>query len=68
MHAHTHTYIHTHAHTHTHTNTLAGTEEGTVQVEHFGMHINVDGTIFYGIKVEAIKSRTAEKVLIAAPP
>ena len=54
MHAHTHTYIHTHAHTHTHTNTLAGTEEGTVQVEHFGMHINVDGTIFYGIKVEAI--------------
>ena len=27
-------------------------EEGTVQVEHFGMHINVDGTIFYGIKVE----------------
>ena len=32
------------------------------QVEHFGLHINVDGTVFYGIKVEAIKNRTAEKV------
>jgi hypothetical protein len=31
-------------------------------VEHFGLHINVDGTIFYGVKIEAIKNRTAEKV------
>jgi len=39
-------------------------EEGIVQVEHFGLHINVDGTVFYGIKVESIKNRTAEKISI----
>jgi len=41
-------------------------EEGTVQVEHFGLHVNVDGTVFYGIKVEAIKNSRAEKISIDA--
>ena len=41
-------------------------EEGIVQVEQFGLHINVDGTVFYGIKVESIKNRTAEKISIDA--
>jgi WD repeat-containing protein 35 len=29
-------------------------EEGIVQVEHFGMHLNKDGTIIYGLKIESI--------------
>ena len=29
-------------------------DDGIVQVENFGMHLNVDGTIVYGIKVEAV--------------
>jgi len=29
-------------------------EEGIVQVENFGMHLSVDGTVLYGIKIEAI--------------
>lgn len=32
-------------------------EDGVVQVENFGMHLNVDGTILYGIFVEAIMER-----------
>jgi hypothetical protein len=35
-------------------------EEGIVQVENFGIHLNVDGTVLYGIKVEAIMDRTCE--------
>ena len=35
-------------------------EEGIVQVENFGIHLNVDGTVLYGIKVEAIMERTCE--------
>ena len=37
-------------------------DEGVVQVENFGMHLNVDGTIVYGIKVEAILDRDASDV------
>jgi WD repeat-containing protein 35 len=37
-------------------------EEGIVQVENFGMHLNVDGTILYGIKVEAILERQADSI------
>jgi WD repeat-containing protein 35 len=33
-----------------------------VQVENFGMHLNVDGTIMYGIKVEAILERQADDI------
>jgi len=33
-----------------------------VQVENFGMHLNVDGTIMYGIKVEAILERKADDI------
>ena len=37
-------------------------EDGIVQVENFGIHLNVDGTVLYGIKVEAIMERTSEYV------
>eukprot|EP00937_MAST-01D_sp_MAST-1D-sp2_P002067 g2067.t1 len=37
-------------------------DEGIVQIENFGMHLNVDGTVFYGLKVEAVMQRTAERV------
>ena len=29
-------------------------EDGIVQVENFGIHLNVDGTVLYGMKIEAI--------------
>jgi hypothetical protein len=37
-------------------------EEGTIQVETFGIHMNVDGSIIYGLKIDAIEDSTAEKV------
>ena len=37
-------------------------DEGIVQIENFGMHLNVDGTILYGIKVEAIMDRHADHI------
>ena len=37
-------------------------DEGIVQIENFGMHLNVDGTIMYGMKVEAIMERKADDV------
>mmetsp|Transcript_10807 Transcript_10807/g.26463 ORF Transcript_10807/g.26463 Transcript_10807/m.26463 type:complete len:893 (+) Transcript_10807:104-2782(+) len=36
--------------------------EGIVQVENFGMHLNVDGTIMYGMKIEAIMERKADDI------
>jgi len=36
--------------------------EGIVQVENFGMHLNVDGTIMYGLKIEAIMERKADDI------
>ena len=39
-------------------------DEGIVQVENFGMHLNVDGTVLYGIKIEAIMDRTEESVSV----
>jgi hypothetical protein len=35
-------------------------KDGIIQVENFGMHLNVSGTLLYGIKIEAIMNR-AEK-------
>eukprot|EP00941_MAST-03F_sp_MAST-3F-sp1_P000708 g708.t1 len=37
-------------------------KEGIVQIESFGMHFNVDGTILYGFKIEAILDRDEEHV------
>eukprot|EP00961_Rhodomonas_salina_P239558 3236289-Rhodomonas_salina.1 len=32
------------------------------QIEHFGMHLNVDGTVLNGVKLEAVMDRTADNV------
>ncbi|KAE9005662.1 hypothetical protein PR003_g19412 [Phytophthora rubi] len=37
---------------------------GIVQVENFGMHLNSDGSLIYGIKVEAIMDRLGDDVAI----
>ncbi|TMW55734.1 hypothetical protein Poli38472_010616 [Pythium oligandrum] len=37
---------------------------GIVQVEHFGMHLNCDGSLIYGIKVEAILDRKNDDISI----
>lgn len=37
-------------------------DEGIVQIENFGMHLNVDGTILYGIKIEAIMERKKDSI------
>ena len=37
-------------------------DEGVVQVEMFGMHLSVDGTILYGMKVEAIMDRLSDNI------
>ena len=39
-------------------------DEGIVQIENFGIHLNVDGTVIYGIKVEAIMERTEESISV----
>ncbi|GLD98153.1 hypothetical protein PINS_up006850 [Pythium insidiosum] len=39
-------------------------DDGIVQVENFGIHLNVDGTIFYGIKVDAILDKRADRVSV----
>jgi len=39
-------------------------EEGIVQIENFGIHLNVDGTVIYGIKIEAIMERTEESISV----
>ncbi|DBA04263.1 TPA: hypothetical protein N0F65_009498 [Lagenidium giganteum] len=39
-------------------------EDGIVQIENFGIHLNVDGTIFYGIRVEAILDKSADRISI----
>ncbi|EKX53681.1 hypothetical protein GUITHDRAFT_91880 [Guillardia theta CCMP2712] len=36
--------------------------EGIVQIENFGMHLNVDGTIIYGMGIEAIMERKADDI------
>lgn len=35
-----------------------------MQVENFGIHLNVDGTIFYGIKVDAILDKRADRISV----
>lgn len=37
-------------------------DDGIVQIENFGMHLNVDGTIVYGVKVEAVLDRGADDI------
>jgi hypothetical protein len=37
-------------------------DEGIVQIENFGMHLNVDGTVAYGMKIEAIMERKADDI------
>eukprot|EP00960_Hanusia_phi_P028456 747419-Hanusia_phi.AAC.7 len=37
---------------------------GIVQVEHFGMHLNMDGTVLNGMKIEAVMDRAASNVSI----
>ncbi len=37
-------------------------EEGIVQVENFGMHLNVNGAIYYSLFVEAILDRKADDI------
>jgi WD repeat-containing protein 35 len=38
--------------------------KGIVQIEHFGMHLNSDGSLIYGIKVEAIMDRKEDDISI----
>lgn len=35
-------------------------DEGIIQVEEFGMHLNEDGTLVYGMRVDAIQDRAAD--------
>ena len=37
-------------------------DDGIVQIENFGMHLNVDGTVVYGMKIEAIMERKADDI------
>jgi hypothetical protein len=37
-------------------------EEGIRQVEHLGIHISMDGTVYYGARVEAILERLADDI------
>lgn len=37
---------------------------GIVQVEHFGMHLNSDGSLIYGVKVEAIMDRKGDDISV----
>jgi len=39
-------------------------ESGIVQVESFGVHMNMDGTVFNGLKVESIMDRMANNISI----
>ena len=37
-------------------------DEGIVQVEEFGMHLNEDGTLIYGMRLDAILDRKADDI------
>jgi hypothetical protein len=39
-------------------------EEGIIQVENFGMHLNVDGTIIYGVYIDAVVDRKADDISV----
>lgn len=39
-------------------------EEGIVQIESFGMHVNGDGTIIYGMYIEGIQDRPADFICV----
>merc|ERR1711959_84786 len=37
-------------------------DDGIVQIENFGMHLNVDGTILYGMRIDAILDRKSDDI------
>ena len=37
-------------------------DEGVVQVEHFGIHARMDGTIVYGLMIESVMDRILENI------
>ena len=37
-------------------------DEGIIQIEEFGMHLNEDGTLIYGMRVDAIQDRKADDI------
>lgn len=39
-------------------------EEGIVQIESFGMHVNGDGTIIYGMYIDGIQDRPADFICV----
>eukprot|EP00949_MAST-11_sp_MAST-11-sp1_P000116 g116.t1 len=39
-------------------------EEGIVQIENFGMHLNVDGTIVYGVFIDAVLDRQCDDISV----
>jgi hypothetical protein len=39
-------------------------DDGIIQIEEFGMHLDMDGTIVYGMFIEAIADRTAESLSV----
>ena len=42
-------------------------DQGIVQIENFGIHLNSDGTICYGMKVEAVMDRIRVRNASPAP-
>lgn len=42
----------------------APNQDGIVQIESFGMHLNGDGTIVYGMYIDAIMDRPAESICV----
>nr|CCA23763.1 conserved hypothetical protein [Albugo laibachii Nc14] len=39
-------------------------DDGIVQIENFGIHLHVDGTIFYGIHVDAIMDQLSDSISV----
>ena len=39
-------------------------EEGIAQIENFGMHLNVDGTIIYGVYIDAVVDRKFDDISV----
>ena len=37
-------------------------DDGVVQVEHFGIHARMDGTIVYGLMIESVMDRILENI------
>ena len=39
-------------------------DEGIIQIEEFGMHLDMDGTIIYGMFIEAVQERQADDISV----